>query len=143
MHASEIVEIVLPCRMVLDEKTKLVFSMCYVMCCPFLAVVAFTDPNIVVNVTAPVTMRSIPLKSVSGWLVILSRIDGNFPYNATWSTYKNDFGRSSSNFWIGLESLYQLTSELFQTTCGQFYRLRFEMQSATSGRLQKIYDCST
>ena len=98
-------------------------------------IAGFTDANATLNVTVPLTMKNISIKSVNDWLVVMSRIDVNFIYNGTWQAYKNGFGDSSSNFWLGLENLYQLTSELFQTTRGKFYRLRFEIQSASSGRL--------
>ena len=87
-----------------------------------------------VNVTIPAQSKPVPLMSMNGWLVILSRVDNYFPLNQTWTIYKSSFGNVLSNYWLGLENLFQLTSEHFMSTCGKFYRLRFEMQCSASGR---------
>ena len=39
----------------------------------------------------------------------MSRVDGSFPINLNWTTYVSTFGNIMNNFWIGLESMYQLT----------------------------------
>ena len=54
------------------------------------------------------------------WIVIQQRIDGSTDFKASWSKYKAGFGDVLTNFWIGLEKVFQLT------TVNQ-YRLRFEV----------------
>jgi hypothetical protein len=67
------------------------------------------------------------MMSVNGWLIILSRIDSSFPLRQNWTSYKAGFGDVMSNFWLGLEHIYQLTNG---ATNGQkIYRLRVEVQS--------------
>uniref|UniRef100_T1II75 Fibrinogen C-terminal domain-containing protein n=1 Tax=Strigamia maritima TaxID=126957 RepID=T1II75_STRMM len=44
------------------------------------------------------------------WLVIQRRYYGNQPFNKGWQSYKNGFGSSCKDFWIGNQVLHQLTS---------------------------------
>jgi Fibrinogen beta and gamma chains, C-terminal globular domain len=65
--------------------------------------------------------------SVNGWLTIMSRINANFPSSLNWTMYKSGFGEITSNFWLGLERIFQLTN--INNNGGVMYRLRFELQS--------------
>ena len=72
----------------------------------------FIAQNSTVSVPIPPAMNnSIPLRSVAGWLTILSRVDLNFPLNLYWHNYSIGFGDIMSNFWLGLENIYHLTSK--------------------------------
>ena len=47
--------------------------------------------------------------------------DNTTSFDQTWSVYKNGFGQITSNFWLGLEKIYQLTMS------GQNTMLRLEV----------------
>ena len=86
------------------------------------------------------TTKSIPnspsqtLIAVNNWIVFLQRIDGTTNFDQPWSVYKAGFGTYNGNFWIGLESAYQLTSS------GR-YRIRFEVLITLTGKwLSDEYD---
>ena len=70
------------------------------------------------------------LRPVNGWLIILPCID-NFPTDLEWPPYQNDFGDITSNFWLGLERIYQLTNRAVNG--GKTYRTRILLQSDTNG----------
>ena len=53
-------------------------------------------------------------------------MSNGFNWNLTWNDYKNGFGLSSWDFWMGLERLHLLT------TSGS-YRLRLEWQEESTG----------
>ena len=66
-----------------------------------------------------------PLRSVHGWLIILSRFVSNpdtFPVEQNWTAYKDGFGDVTSDYWLGLERIARLTN------AGPTYRLRFLLQ---------------
>jgi len=44
-----------------------------------------------------------------GWNVIQKRFDGHLHFSRTWSDYKQGFGNLQSEFWLGLDNIYQLT----------------------------------
>ena len=59
--------------------------------------------------------------SVNQWIVIQQRMDSTLSFDQTWSVFKNGFGQITSNFWIGLEKIYQLAKS------GQHTMLRLEV----------------
>jgi hypothetical protein len=101
-------------------------------------VTGFVAENVTVNVTIPVTMNETTLSSVYGWLVIMSRIDLNFPLNLTSTAYENGFGDIVTNFWLGLARVYQLTNCAQNDACHS-YRLRFEFLSAYYNRQDEFF----
>ncbi|XP_056875451.1 microfibril-associated glycoprotein 4-like isoform X1 [Takifugu flavidus] len=45
-----------------------------------------------------------------GWTVITSRMDGELNFYRPWDHYKVGFGMPTSEYWIGLDNIYYLTS---------------------------------
>lgn len=45
-----------------------------------------------------------------GWAVIQRRVDGKVDFYRNWADYKTGFGSLEHEFWLGLDSIYQLTS---------------------------------
>jgi hypothetical protein len=89
--------------------------------------------NTTLRIAIPPAMNTYTtVMSVNGWLTILSRVDSRFSTNKTWLSYKEGFGNATSNFWLGLERIYQLTNGA--TDRQQIYRLRLEVQSNATGR---------
>jgi len=71
------------------------------------------------NVPVP-GMSSVTVNSIFGWIIIQQHVDSIFDWELPWSTYVDGFGSINSNFWLGLENLYRLTS-------ANSYRLRIEV----------------
>ncbi|XP_033762012.1 angiopoietin-related protein 6-like isoform X2 [Pecten maximus] len=44
------------------------------------------------------------------WTVIQKRFDGSLSMNQNWEMYKNGFGNTTGEYWIGLETMHQVTS---------------------------------
>jgi len=82
--------------------------------------------NETVTVTVP-TQGSVPVISISGWIMMMHRyVPSGFDWNTTWTDYSNGFGASDSDdFWLGLERVHLLT------TSGN-YRLRLEWQETVT-----------
>jgi len=76
-----------------------------------------------VTVTVP-TQGSIPANSIFDWIVFMQHdVATGFNWNLTWINYKNGFGSSSTDFWMGLERLHLMTTS-------SPYRLRLEWQQS-------------
>ncbi len=83
-----------------------------------------TSTNLTVS-----NLTAITVQSVFGWIVIQQRVPSTptFNWQMNWATYKSGFGVSGSNFWLGLERMYQLTSSAS-------YRLRIEVRQSATGK---------
>ena len=57
------------------------------------------------------------------WTPIHQKLNDDIDFNLTWNDYKVGFGDPGSNFWIGLETMHQMTSTAP-------YRLRIEFQAS-------------
>jgi hypothetical protein len=55
----------------------------------------------------------------------MQRRDPSFNWNLPWISYKNGFGSLTSDFWLGLEIIHQLTASAN-------YKLRIEIQQQTT-----------
>ena len=65
------------------------------------------------------------MQSIYGWIVVFQRVDlSNWP--VVFASYQTGFGSIDSNFFLGLNRIYQLT---YSTP----YRLRVELQLSPSG----------
>ena len=45
-----------------------------------------------------------------GWTVIQQRVNGNLAFNRTWQEYRNGFGELTTNFWLGLQNIRDITA---------------------------------
>ena len=96
----------------------------------FLAAVAVYEE---VVMRLPPTLDGISLPSVNGWIVIMSRVDANFPAGSMpFEHYKTGFSVNGNIGWLGLEAVHQLTSG--GANCKATWRIRFELQSATNAK---------
>jgi len=58
-----------------------------------------------------------------GWLAWLRKVDNSVNFKRNWNDYKKGFGDRKGNFWLGLETLHNITKS------GGRYKLRAEMES--------------
>uniref|UniRef100_A0A8D8G1H5 Ficolin-3 n=2 Tax=Culex pipiens TaxID=7175 RepID=A0A8D8G1H5_CULPI len=77
----------------------------------------------ILNISNPVDVFC-DMKTFGGrWLVVQQRVDNTVSFNRNWIEYRDGFGQPTSNFWIGLEKLHQLTTH-------DSYELFVELQFA-------------
>ncbi|KAK2909536.1 hypothetical protein Q8A67_005373 [Cirrhinus molitorella] len=75
------------------------------------------------------------------WTVIQRRMDGSVNFYRPWNQYKRGFGNVESEYWLGLENMYQLTRK-------NKYMLRVDMEDFTGKKGFALYspfsvDCET
>ena len=89
--------------------------------------IVFTDTVAgVTSMTASIGNQSVPVQSIAGWIIWMKRVGTAFNWTLPWASYQNGFGSiGDSNYWLGLERLYQLTNS-------SKYRLRIEMKDRTT-----------
>ena len=82
----------------------------------------FVATNSTKDITIPTQPIPEPVMSVFGWIIIHQRLGLTFNWNLSWVHYKDGFGSTDGNFWLGLEKVHLLTN------CQLPYRLRVELQ---------------
>jgi Fibrinogen beta and gamma chains, C-terminal globular domain len=81
-----------------------------------------TVAGVVTNTTARIGNQSVPVQSIVSWIIWMRRVGTAFNWTLPWVSYQNGIGSiGDGNYWLGLESLYQLTNSFK-------YRLRIEMK---------------
>ncbi|XP_073697803.1 microfibril-associated glycoprotein 4-like [Garra rufa] len=75
------------------------------------------------------------------WTVIQRRMDGSVNFYRPWNQYKRGFGNVESEYWLGLENMYQLTSN-------RKYMLRVDLEDFEGRKGFALYssfsvDCET
>ncbi|XP_051760728.1 microfibril-associated glycoprotein 4-like [Ctenopharyngodon idella] len=76
-----------------------------------------------------------------GWTVFQRRMDGSVNFYRPWNQYKRGFGNVESEYWLGLENMYQLTRN-------RKYVLRVDLEDFTGKKGFALYssfsvDCET
>ena len=61
------------------------------------------------NISIPTYPHQIPVMSINRWIIFHHRLPPYTDFNQSWSAYVDGFGSSDSNYWMGLEKIYQLT----------------------------------
>uniref|UniRef100_A0A1I8FXL4 RNase H domain-containing protein n=1 Tax=Macrostomum lignano TaxID=282301 RepID=A0A1I8FXL4_9PLAT len=70
------------------------------------------------------------------WIVFQRRVDGSLSFAQNWDSYVKGFGNPSSNYWMGLDRLSEMTktAEKNGSPLTSRCRLRIEVQSFRGGR---------
>eukprot|EP00795_Rhopilema_esculentum_P016821 gene16821-8285_t len=71
------------------------------------------------------------------WIVFQRRIDVSVDFYRNWASYKNGFGDTSGNFWIGLDTLHRLAAP------GRGAILRVDMKHRNSPTTQYYAEYSS
>jgi len=56
------------------------------------------------------TLFSCEFKYSGGWTIIQHRFDGSTDFYQNWENYKNGFGDVEREYWLGLETIHELTN---------------------------------
>ncbi|XP_056609647.1 angiopoietin-related protein 6 [Triplophysa dalaica] len=72
-------------------------------------------------------------RTEGGWTVIQRRQDGSVNFFRTWDQYKQGFGNLDGEYWLGLENLYWLTSQVT-------YKLRVSLEDWQGRQMYAEYD---
>ncbi|KAK2909541.1 hypothetical protein Q8A67_005378 [Cirrhinus molitorella] len=67
-----------------------------------------------------------------GWTVIQRRMDGSVNFYQPWNQYKRGFGNVEGEYWLGLENMYQLTSN-------REYMLRVDLEDFDGNKAFALY----
>lgn len=75
-------------------------------------------------------------ESGSMWTVIVNRIDNGTNFFRNWADYKRGFGNVNRSFWIGLEKLHEVRSNV----CFLVFNLKINLTvQLTSAKLHELY----
>uniref|UniRef100_A0A673FFS4 Microfibril-associated glycoprotein 4-like n=1 Tax=Sinocyclocheilus rhinocerous TaxID=307959 RepID=A0A673FFS4_9TELE len=67
-----------------------------------------------------------------GWTVIQRRVDGSVNFYQPWNHYKRGFGIVESEYWLGLENMYQMTYK-------RSYKLRVDLEDFQGNKVFAQY----
>ncbi|EAT41680.1 AAEL006702-PA [Aedes aegypti] len=67
-----------------------------------------------------------------GWLVLQNRYDGSISFNRSWDEYRNGFGNTEQEYWLGLEKIHQVTMN-------QTHELLIVIENFTDFSAHEIY----
>ncbi|XP_058626272.1 microfibril-associated glycoprotein 4-like isoform X2 [Onychostoma macrolepis] len=67
-----------------------------------------------------------------GWTVIQRRMDGSVNFYQAWHQYKRGFGNMESEYWLGLDNMYQLTRN-------RNYKLRVDLEDFQGNKVFAQY----
>ena len=68
-----------------------------------------------------------------GWTVFQRRQDGSVNFNQSWEAYKQGFGNTSGEFWLGNDNLALLTMQ-------KVYKLHIDLQDFDLIKVYAEYD---
>ncbi|XP_053562986.1 angiopoietin-2 [Bombina bombina] len=71
--------------------------------------------------------------SGGGWTVIQHRKDGSVDFHRLWKEYKEGFGSTTTEYWLGNEFVHQLTSQ-------GSYNLRIQLRDWDGNEAYSLYD---
>ncbi|XP_073471708.1 angiopoietin-2-like [Aquarana catesbeiana] len=71
--------------------------------------------------------------SGGGWTVIQHRKDGSVNFHQNWTEYREGFGSTSGEYWLGNEFVHQLTSQ-------GSYNLRIQLRDWDGNEAYSLYD---
>ena len=77
------------------------------LCTVTILVITFSVPC---SGSLPPTVVTVSTTSVNNWMVIHQNLNSSFSWNRPWASYKSGFGSSSSDYWMGLAVLSQMTA---------------------------------
>ncbi|XP_026057101.1 microfibril-associated glycoprotein 4-like [Carassius auratus] len=66
------------------------------------------------------------------WTVFQRRMDGSVNFYRPWNQYKRGFGNVEGEYWLGLENMYQLTSN-------RTYKLRVDLEDFEGNKAFALY----
>ncbi|XP_050957340.1 microfibril-associated glycoprotein 4 isoform X1 [Labeo rohita] len=67
-----------------------------------------------------------------GWTVIQRRVDGSMNFYQPWNQYKRGFGNVETEYWLGLENMFQLTRN-------RAYMLRVDLEDFNGRKGYALY----
>lgn len=67
-----------------------------------------------------------------GWLVIQRRSNGKEDFNRYWQEYRHGFGQVESEFWLGLDNIFLLSTQ-------HHYEMRIDMWDFNDNRVHALY----
>lgn len=68
-----------------------------------------------------------------GWTVIQNRQDGSVDFYRGWADYKRGFGSKEGEYWLGLDTIHQMTSQ-------EPYMLRIDVEDFNGEKRYALYD---
>ncbi|XP_030375043.1 ficolin-1-like [Scaptodrosophila lebanonensis] len=80
------------------------------------------------EIVTPLSKEKRTVPCLGGWLIFQRRVFGNVSFQRNWEEYKTGFGEINGDFWLGLESLFEITH-----TWPMLLRIKMESWSGKTG----------